>query len=733
MSEIDVGYRYALGIARQNSLNESLIFCLEEEKFYKYGDGFWCRLSHTELMDLIMRKHGDKLSCYTLAKRMQILDNLKTMVYKKVDEFNKSGFLNFDQGEFDPLTGTLHPHLMSNYSTMRMPYQWDDMSEVGGSNKCELWIKTLNEIFEADTEHEMAKDKIGILQEFFGYCLTKDTRKEKALLLLGQSRCLGGETLIFDPIKNKSISVSEIETDFHVQSWDGEKIVVAKALKPFRKEIDDLYTVTLSNGQNFVCSKSHLILTNSGYCPLSELHEGCEVFLPSTISDNDQPIPPSNEKRCLGKPQGYSNDYRSLHHFYGGLLQMVKDIFLNDVPLRADVQQHISCVASLQKDGLGHIQEYNHHHQPNDRPSTLGVLNLSKFLFYKLWNVFYRIYKLTFGHNLASVQSMLRTCLHSPIFESFPSDNCSCSTLAYNTSSLVITSIVYKRKDVKYDFTVPIYHNYICGGAVHHNSGKSTILETLGAMLGKHNCAYVTMDFISNPQYTPLLMNKLCNIDTDVNTKADNFESKFKTITSGETLTCNQKFVETFDFVPYCKLAMGANSFPRITDHSMAIYNRLILLPCDRVFELHERNIGLKDQLKSELFGILMWAVEGLHRLNKRGHFEEKDYMKDAIEELREESNPVEVFFKEFIIVDMNTDCHIEKGELYEKYRQWSIQMNQQYSLSAIRFGRAVCQKYARYVQKDYRLPNGGPRAWKNLRYKDSFMALPQKDLAWDE
>lgn len=456
MSEIDVGYKYAISIAKQNSLNESIIYSLEEEKFYRYTDGFWQMLSHIELMDLIMRKHGDKLSMYTVSKRMQILDNLKTMVYKKLDEFNKTGFLNFDQGEYDPLTDTLHPHMMSNYSTMRMPYEWDSSIELGYKKieeVCPLWIKTLGEIFEGET------DKINILQEFFGYCLTKDTRKEKALLLLGPSR-----------------------------------------------------------------------------------------------------------------------------------------------------------------------------------------------------------------------------------------------------------------------------------------SGKSTILETLGAMLGKHNCSYVTMDFISNPQYTPLLMNKLVNIDSDVNTKAENFESKFKIITSGEELTCNQKFIETFSFTPYCKLAMGANAMARIADHSMAVYNRLILLPCERVFELEERNIGLKDQLKAELFGILKWAVAGLKRLNERGHFEEKDFMKDAIDELREESNPIEVFFKEFIEVDykLENKIYVEKGILYEKYRQWSLTMNQQYALSAIRFGRAVYQKYSKYTQKDYRLPNGGPRSWNNISFieggiKESIKEPKQRNIEWEE
>lgn len=442
----DIPYKLAVVIA-EGKLGFNYCYCVEEDRFYVYREGYWGKIDKIAIMSLIMEKLLVTRR-YTLHCRKQIISNLEILVFKKLEVFNKSGFLNFDEGEFDPITNMIHPHNIENYSTMRMPYGWDDNLFFNlALNKpiCPLWIKTLEEIFEGDM------DKINILQEFFGYCLTKDTRKEKALLLLGASR-----------------------------------------------------------------------------------------------------------------------------------------------------------------------------------------------------------------------------------------------------------------------------------------SGKSTILETLGAMLGKNNCSYVTMDFISNPQYTPLLMNRLCNIDTDVNTKADNFESKFKTITSGETLTCNQKFVETFDFVPYCKLAMGANTFPRVTDHSMAVYNRLILLPCDRVFEIHERNIGLKDQLKKELFGVLIWAVEGLKRLNERGHFEEKDFMKDAIEELREESNPVEVFFKETIEASLGNDYFIiPKTELYERYKQWSIQMNQQYCLSAIKFSQAVYRKYSKYTPKDSK-DTDGKRVWRNLKYKSTVTPPPQENIEWE-
>jgi phage terminase large subunit-like protein len=39
---------------------------------------------------------------------------------------------------------------------------------------------------------------------------------------------------------------------------------------------------------------------------------------------------------------------------------------------------------------------------------------------------------------------------------------------------MAVTNIRYLRKDVKWDFTVPGYHNYFAGGVINHNSSKTT-------------------------------------------------------------------------------------------------------------------------------------------------------------------------------------------------------------------------------------------------------------------
>lgn len=248
------------------------------------------------------------------------------------------------------------------------------------------------------------------------------------------------------------------------------------------------------------------------------------------------------------------------------------------------------------------------------------------------------------------------------------------------------------------------------------NCGKSTILWILRNMIGDKNCSSVSINLINNPQYTSTLMNKLCNIDTDVSSDAKSYEEQFKKITGGEPINCSPKYIPTFEFYPYCKIVLAANSFPRITDHSSAFYNRLILIPCDRIFTEEEQNKDLPELLKQELPGILQWAIKGLHRLNKRGRFEHNRFMTDAVKELREESNPIDIFFEDTIEIDLSGHAEIEKGELYKKYDEW-CRSNGNHPMAANRFSQSVQQKYSKITPKNTMSHTLMKRVWKNLRY----------------
>ena len=333
----DKSYAYAL-VIKEEKAGGKYIYCLEDDKFYYYKEGYWQSLFEVEFLGIIQESMKEIIR-HPISLRRQIIDNFRQLGRIHLEQFNFAPLINLKNGMINPYDGILQDHKAEYYSTNRLPYNYN--SEA----KCDLWIKSINEILENDQK------KISILQEFFGYCLTRDVKQHKAMLLLGESR-----------------------------------------------------------------------------------------------------------------------------------------------------------------------------------------------------------------------------------------------------------------------------------------SGKSTLLQVLRNVVGSNNCSSVPLKYIADSQATPILINKLVNIDTDVSAKAEEFEAEFKTITSGEPVHCNQKFIAAFDFVPYCKLIMAANIFPKITDHSSAFYNRLLLIPCDRVFSEEEQNRDLPKQLEAESSGILNWSIEGLRRLTERGRFEQHDFMRDAVQ-----------------------------------------------------------------------------------------------------
>ncbi len=407
------------------------IYSLQEDYIYIYKNHVWVRIFEKEFIDRV-QTHLSRVRGLPLNRRKEVMENFKIKKSMRIEEFNKTPLINFENCMFDPTTLQQKEHDKKHYSTIRIPYQYDPEA------KCPLWIKILEEILEKN------KDKMELLQEFFGYCLVPDNEQKKGLLLLG-------------------------ETD----------------------------------------------------------------------------------------------------------------------------------------------------------------------------------------------------------------------------------------------------------------TGKSTILDILRELIGDVNISSVPLQHLSNPQYTPLLINKMINLDPDVNKNAADYEREFKIITGGknEKVSCNQKHIPTFEFVPKCKIILAANEFPKITDHSSAFYQRLLIVPCERRFQEHEKDRTIHDKLMKELPGIFNWVVEGLRRLKSRGSFKKYDFIINAVDELESENNPSNLFFQEHIEISMGS--YILKSDLYTKYKQWS-ETTKNYALSENRFSSAVYKKFINQTPKNTRLDGGGKRIWRNIVYVDFKIHHPE-------
>ena len=174
------------------------------DKFYEYREGCYRPLYVEEVhrwIKVILRKK------FSVSKVNNILLSLKTEVFKKPDDIKCIPFLNLKNGLFDIDTYELKPHSPTVFSINQLNVKYDEITQ------CALWLKSLSEIFEGDA------DRIALLQEYFGYCLTRETDYEKALFLNGEGA--NGKTVILYVLEQllgkENISSVPLEkfNDFH--------------------------------------------------------------------------------------------------------------------------------------------------------------------------------------------------------------------------------------------------------------------------------------------------------------------------------------------------------------------------------------------------------------------------------------------------------------------------------------------------------------------------------------
>ncbi len=203
-------------------------------------------------------------------------------------------------------------------------------------------------------------------------------------------------------------------------------------------------------------------------------------------------------------------------------------------------------------------------------------------------------------------------------------------------------------------------------------NGKSTVLGVLERLVGEHNCSSVPLEKFSDSHYLADLHGKKVNLSIETSVKSQVYDNALKAIVSGDSITVDKKYEKPFSFKPTCKIVVATNNLPKVQDKTDAFYRRLLVLDFNRVFKPHEQDRTLKGdkgKLAKELDGILLWAIEGLKRLQKRDNFLETPEMIAAKDKYRKENNNVLLFV--FSECQLNTSLSIGKTELYDAYKDW--------------------------------------------------------------
>jgi putative DNA primase/helicase len=257
------------------------------------------------------------------------------------------------------------------------------------------------------------------------------------------------------------------------------------------------------------------------------------------------------------------------------------------------------------------------------------------------------------------------------------------------------------------------------------SNGKSVWLDTLTAFLGPHHVSHVALqDLTDNRFKAAQLLGKLANIFADLDERAIESSSQFKTLTTGDLMDAERKHEQPFTFKNYARLVFSANRMPRSIDKSFAYYRRWIIIPFEKTFDTDESDGKLKkdDELRSklarELPGIFNRALDGLNRLYLARAFTIPKAVADALAAYQGENDTVAAFARECLTESSQTG-YIEKKGLYSSYRRWCAQQGFRKPSTQVDIKRTLTRIFPKL--QEIRLDRGsGPWAWQGITFTEN-------------
>ena len=205
------------------------------------------------------------------------------------------------------------------------------------------------------------------------------------------------------------------------------------------------------------------------------------------------------------------------------------------------------------------------------------------------------------------------------------------------------------------------------------SNGKTVFVETISALMG---------DYAQEAEFESFLIKKGDAIRNDLAAmRGSRFisanemeqgrrlaESVVKQITGQGKIRCRFLHRESFQYQPTYKIFLATNHRPRIRGRDHAIWRRIRLIPFNVTIPDDEQDRRLAEKLRSELSGILNWALEGCRSWRRNG-LGYPEPVRTATEKYKSESDYLGEFLQDVTFDD--SDGHATHKNLYKSYQQW--------------------------------------------------------------
>jgi len=213
--------------------HKDIIYC--NQYFYKWTGKIYEKMNDKGIDWMItMSDRFPFFNEITPRTQKEIMEVYKRFGKIPLEKFNCENGLCFENKYIDFSDISIHAHNKKRINTIIIPYSYDPDA------KCPLWESTIKDIFEGDI------NKIISIQEFFGYCLTRDTSQEKAMFLFGEGGT--GKSVVLETLQNmigkdnaSFVSLRHFSDSMRISTLENKLVNIATEVPKKSEDYEETY------------------------------------------------------------------------------------------------------------------------------------------------------------------------------------------------------------------------------------------------------------------------------------------------------------------------------------------------------------------------------------------------------------------------------------------------------------------------------------------------------------
>ncbi|MBI5707591.1 MAG: bifunctional DNA primase/polymerase [Armatimonadetes bacterium] len=205
------------------------------------------------------------------------------------------------------------------------------------------------------------------------------------------------------------------------------------------------------------------------------------------------------------------------------------------------------------------------------------------------------------------------------------------------------------------------------------SNGKSVFIDVIAQMMGEYAMTTDFKTFLEQKSQGPrndiaALWGCRFAIGSEIGPGGHLDETVVKQVTGQDSISARYLYKEFDVDKMVCKIFLATNHLPTIRGTEHGIWRRVRVIPFDVTIKDDQVDRQLAEKLKTELPGILNWAVEGCLLWQKEGLTPPKRVV-EAGHKYRLEADTVEQFIQECCVKDPKAE--VKSSEFYHRYEEY--------------------------------------------------------------